>query len=60
MDIYIVEEKSVLLRDHVEQIFLLDKKCMDGKILYKIFIKGSEYRGVIFTARLCKTGDLYI
>lgn len=22
MDIYIVEEKSVLLRDHVEQIFL--------------------------------------
>lgn len=32
MDIYIVEEKSVLLSDHVEQIFLLDKKCMDGKI----------------------------
>ena len=32
MDIYIVEEKSVLLRDHVEQIFLLVKKCMDGKI----------------------------
>ena len=41
MDIYIVEEKSVLLRDHVEQIFLLDKNAWMGKYNNKL-VKNRE------------------